>query len=85
MSHALRRWLSARFGLWRGNHMVFEEAIHEFAAMIDQAQDAATVEAEFVRLVRRIAPSSRIELAALAETSDHDASGAFGECAGAGS
>jgi diguanylate cyclase (GGDEF)-like protein len=46
--------------------------IHEFAAVIDQADEPATVEAELLRLVRRMAPSSRIELVAAPEAGERE-------------
>jgi diguanylate cyclase (GGDEF)-like protein len=50
----------------------FEEMIHEFAALIDQADDPVTVEGELLRVVRRMAPSSRIELVGEPEVDPRD-------------
>jgi diguanylate cyclase (GGDEF)-like protein len=58
----VRDWLAARAKPARLDRGEFEEMIHEFAALIDQADEPATVETELLRLVRRMAPSSRIEL-----------------------
>jgi diguanylate cyclase (GGDEF)-like protein len=46
--------------------------IHQFARLIDQADDPATVEGSLLRMVRRMAPSSRIELIAEPEAGVHD-------------
>jgi diguanylate cyclase (GGDEF)-like protein len=61
--------------------------MHRFAAAIDRADDPVVVEAELLRIVRELAPSSRVELVSLAEPDDHDQAGGAGsaaECAAAG-
>ena len=67
-SRALGDWLHGRLLRTHRNRVRFEEVFHQFAAMIDQADDPAAVEAELLRLARRMAPSSRIELVAEPET-----------------
>ena len=68
----VRDWLGARLGRMRRDHVAFEELIHQFRGVIDQADDPAAVEAELLRLVRRMAPSSRIELVAEAGNGSFD-------------
>jgi diguanylate cyclase (GGDEF)-like protein len=67
----VRDWLAARPRHARPARVEFEEVIHAFAALIDQADEPATVEAELLRVVRRMAPSSRIELIAEPEVDPH--------------
>ena len=72
LRRTLTVWLGAGPRPLRPKRVAFEEIIHRFAALIDQSDDPATVEAELLRLVRRMSPSSRIELIAEAESGDHD-------------
>ncbi len=78
LTRTLAGWLGARPRPLRSKRIAFEEIIHRFAALIDQSDDPATVEAELLRLVRRMSPSSRIELVAEAESDDHDEGSAQG-------
>ncbi len=58
--------------------------MHRFAAAIDRADDPVVVEAELLRIVREMVPSSRVELVASAESHDHDetnGTGGAAECA----
>lgn len=72
LKRLVRDWLAARPLRARLDRVEFEKIIHQFAAAIDQADEPATVEAEFLRLVRRMVPSSRIELVAEPEAGLHD-------------
>ena len=67
---AVWNWLKGPLVRMRRNRIAFEEVIHQFAALIDRADDPADVEAELLRLVRRMEPSTRIEL--VAEPDVHD-------------
>jgi diguanylate cyclase (GGDEF)-like protein len=71
-NRVVRDWLAALRRRARPERVEFEEMIHEFAALIDQADEPATVEAELLRVVRRMAPSSRIELVAEPEAGARD-------------
>jgi diguanylate cyclase (GGDEF)-like protein len=62
LSRSVRDWLTSRLGRHRLDHAEFEDVMHGFAASIDGADDPAVVEAELMRIVRQMAPSSRIEL-----------------------
>jgi diguanylate cyclase (GGDEF)-like protein len=72
LSRVVRDWLNVRRIRARRDRAEFEEMIHQFATLIDQADEPATVEAELMRVVRRMAPSSRIELIAEPEVGPHD-------------
>ena len=65
-------WLLCRFGRQRLQHAQFEDLVHRFAASIDQTDDPAVVEAELLRVVRRLAPSSRIEIVPEGDSQRHD-------------
>ena len=84
LSQSVRDWLSRRVG--SPSVLVtreFEDVMHRFAASIDRADDPAVVEAELLRIVRQMAPSSRIELVLEGESHGHDESenaGGAAEC-----
>jgi diguanylate cyclase (GGDEF)-like protein len=84
VSHSVRDWLGARLGFLRRDRSAFEEVIHEFAAMIDHADDPDTVEEHLLLFVRRMAPSSRIELVPEAEADHRDAVGTIADAASTG-
>jgi diguanylate cyclase (GGDEF)-like protein len=71
-----RRWLG---------HARFEALMHGFAAFIDQADDPTVVEAAFLRIVRQMVPSSRVELVPLADGNHHDDPSGAGDATGSGS
>jgi diguanylate cyclase (GGDEF)-like protein len=72
LSRRVGDWLRCRVGRHRLDHAQFENLLHRFAASIDKADDPAVVEAELLRIVRQMAPSSRIELVSEEEAHLHD-------------
>src|SRR5262245_21828653 len=57
-----RRALKGWFHFLDGGRARFEEELHAFAAGLTTAQNPDAVQASLLRLVRRIAPGSRVEL-----------------------
>ena len=71
LGRRIHDWLRCRLGRKRRGRVQFEALIHRFAASIDQTDDPAVVEAELLRAVRQMMPSSRIEI--VPEEESHDA------------
>ncbi len=61
-SQLVERWLFRRQDRRAIGSGGFERDVHQFAADIASAHDSAAVEAGLLRLARRLAPASRIEL-----------------------
>jgi diguanylate cyclase (GGDEF)-like protein len=85
LGRAARGWVWRRFGRRWLAHEQFEDAVHRFAGLIERADDSAVVEAELLRIVREIAPGSRVELVCLAESHHHDQNGDRGDLDGSAS
>ena len=84
LSHGARAWLWRRVGRRSIGHARFEAIVHRFAALIDQTDDPADVEAAFLLIVRLLVPSSRVELVPLAESQQHDETSDAGDAAESG-
>jgi len=63
----------------RRRHRAFEEIFHQFAAAIDTADNPAIVEAELLRIARRMVPASRMEIVAEPATAVPDEAPHAGE------
>jgi diguanylate cyclase (GGDEF)-like protein len=75
LSRIVRDWLLCRGGRKRLSHEQFENLVHRFAASIDQTDDPDVVEVELLRVVRQLAPSSRIELVPEESSHNHGVAG----------